>query len=55
MGAQFALMEARIVLATLVQRFRPSVAPGRVVGIDPQPRTKAVRARATAIPILGVR
>jgi cytochrome P450 len=29
-------MEAKIVLATLVHRFRPSVAPGHVVGIDPQ-------------------
>jgi cytochrome P450 len=36
MGAQFALMEAKIVLATLVRRFRPTVAPGHVVGIDPQ-------------------
>ncbi len=36
MGVQFALMEAKIILATLVQRFRPSVAPGHVVRIDPQ-------------------
>jgi cytochrome P450 len=36
MGAQFALMEAKIVLATLARRFRPCVVPGHVVGIDPQ-------------------
>ena len=36
MGAQFALMEAKIILATLSSRFRPSVVPGHVVGLDPQ-------------------
>jgi cytochrome P450 len=36
MGAQFALMEAKIILATLASRFRPSVVPGHVVGLDPQ-------------------
>jgi cytochrome P450 len=36
MGTQFALTEARIVLATIARRFRPSLAPGHVVGIDPQ-------------------
>jgi cytochrome P450 len=36
MGAQFALMEAKIILATLATRFRPSVVPSHVVGLDPQ-------------------
>lgn len=36
MGAQFALMEAKIVLATLAGRFRPSMVPGHIVEIDPQ-------------------
>jgi cytochrome P450 len=36
MGSQFALMEAKIILATLARRFRPSVVPGHVVGLDPQ-------------------
>lgn len=36
MGVQFALMEAKIVLATLAQRFRPTIVPGHVVGMDPQ-------------------
>jgi cytochrome P450 len=36
MGAQFALMEAKVVLATLAARFRPTLVPEHVVGIDPQ-------------------
>jgi len=36
MGAQFALMEAKIVLATLAGRFRPTMVRDHVIGIDPQ-------------------
>jgi cytochrome P450 len=36
MGAQFALMEAKIVLATLARRYRPRLVPGHVGAIDPQ-------------------
>lgn len=41
MGAQFALMEAKIILATLASRFRPPVVQGHVVGLDPQVTLRA--------------
>ena len=34
-GASFALMEARLLLATIAQRYRLSLAPGQVVAKDP--------------------